>query len=280
MNRATLSLMLACALSASAAEPEKQPSAARSVHLWYAAPESALFYNEVTVQESHPGSYFCACGFQGGYFGIQELSGPDDKVVIFSVWDPGDQNDPGSVPADQRVQVLYQGDGVQIKRFGGEGTGGQSFLKYPWKVGETCRFLLQATVKGDRTAYAAYFYRNDTREWKHMATFATLARNVRLKGYYSFIEDFRRDGRSARQSRSARYTNGWVRTEAGDWISLTRAKFTADNTPTLNIDAGVVEDGFRLATGGETKATLKLGESMSRPPKGLLLPEFRAESSR
>ena len=38
--------------------------------------------------------------------GIQELSGPEDKVVLFSIWDPGEQNDPNSVPADRLLWVI------------------------------------------------------------------------------------------------------------------------------------------------------------------------------
>jgi hypothetical protein len=32
-----------------------------------------VFYNELTVERSTPGSYFMACGFTGGYLGIQDL---------------------------------------------------------------------------------------------------------------------------------------------------------------------------------------------------------------
>ena len=66
--------------------------ACRSVHLRYQAGEAVAFYNEVTVEHSAPGTYFCACGWDRGYFGVQEL-GNGKKVVIFSVWDSG-QNDP------------------------------------------------------------------------------------------------------------------------------------------------------------------------------------------
>ena len=51
------------------------------------APEADAFYNELTVERSVPGSYFMACGFRHGYFGIQELP-RGRKVVLFSVWDP------------------------------------------------------------------------------------------------------------------------------------------------------------------------------------------------
>lgn len=42
------------------------PQAARSIHLWYAAPEANCFYSEVTIEQSTLGSYFMACGFKGG----------------------------------------------------------------------------------------------------------------------------------------------------------------------------------------------------------------------
>ena len=57
---------------------EEPPRAARSIHLWYAAPQAVLFYNEVMVEESYRGTYFCVCGFNHGYFGIQELIRPGE----------------------------------------------------------------------------------------------------------------------------------------------------------------------------------------------------------
>ena len=67
--------------------------AARSVHLVYPAPAGLFFYNEVVVEQSVNGSYFMACGWGKGYFGIQELvSGK--KLALFSVWDPAAGDDP------------------------------------------------------------------------------------------------------------------------------------------------------------------------------------------
>ena len=68
--------------------------AARSVHLSYRAPGGLFFYNEVVVEQSANGSYFMACGWDTGYFGIQQLDGPDEKIVLFSVWDPTAGDDP------------------------------------------------------------------------------------------------------------------------------------------------------------------------------------------
>jgi AhpD family alkylhydroperoxidase len=42
------------------------------------------------------------------------------------------------------------------------------------------------------------------------------------------------------------------RANDGQWVALTRARFTADANPALNINAGLAGDCFFLATGGET----------------------------
>src|SRR5665213_1936249 len=82
-------LLLVC--SPAGADEKLAGIACRSVHLGYPAPEGAAFYNEVTVEKSAAGTYFMACGFDQGYFGIQELA-DGKKLVLFSVWDPGEQN--------------------------------------------------------------------------------------------------------------------------------------------------------------------------------------------
>jgi len=252
---------------------ERGPRAARSVHLRYDAPAATEFYNEVTVTQCHPGTYFCVCGFNHGYFGIQELFEPGKKVVIFSVWDPGRQNNPDQVDLDRRVKVLHHGDGVRVSRFGNEGTGGKSMFPYTWKVGQRYRFLVRAKVDGDRTTYAAYFYLNESGKWTHLVSFQTITGGDPLKGYYSFVEDFRRNGVSATKRRTARYGNGWVRTVEGHWVALTEATFTADRTPTLNVDAGLEGNDFFLTTGGDIENQLPLRSEIHKLPAGLQLPQ-------
>jgi beta-glucanase (GH16 family) len=238
------------------------PRAARSVHLWYSAGEGVVYYNEVTVEKSYPGSYFCVCGFKNGYFGIQELSG-GRKVVLFSVWDPGNQNNPDSVAEDHRVKVLYEGDDVRVSRFGNEGTGGKSMFDYQWEVGQTYRCMVKASVEGERTTYEAYFHLGEKKEWKRLATFQTITGGDYLSGYYSFVEDFLRNGDSARNVRRARYGNGWVKSKDGRWEPLAKATFTADQTPTINIDAGVNEGRFFLQNGGDTANHTALRSSVA-----------------
>lgn len=256
---------------------ERSPSACRSVHLAFPAAEGRAFYNELNVTESSAGTYFMACGFSKGYFGIQELAN-GKKVVLFSIWEPGKQNNPNLTPDDRRVKEIASGEKVRVRRFGGEGTGAKSFYDYDWKVGQTCRFLVYAKPAGDRTEYAAYFYVSEELRWQHMATFSTLADQHLLRGYYSFIEDFRRNRLSANQMRRCRIGNGWVLIN-DQWQPLNAAKFTADPTPTENIDAGFNYDRFFLATGGETKnehaklrSKVKLTTCERKPPLDLPKP--------
>lgn len=61
-----------------------------SVHLGYTVPDwinAEWFYNEVTVPKGNDvlGSYFMACGFGEGYFGMQ-VNSPTERHILFSVW--------------------------------------------------------------------------------------------------------------------------------------------------------------------------------------------------
>jgi hypothetical protein len=255
------------------ADEALEGKACRSVHLAYPAGKGAAFYNEVTVERSAPGTYFCACGWDKGYFGMQELDG-GKKVLIFSVWD-SDQNDPKAVGEERRVELLHRDEKVRIGRFGGEGTGGQSFFNYDWKVGETYRFLVSANVDGERTEYAGYFFVPEEKAWKHLVTFSTITGGRPLGGYYSFVEDFRRDGVSATRSREARFGDAWVKAVDGGWEPVAKARFTADRNPATNIDAGMRGGRFFLATGGATEnkgaklngpIDLPAGERRAPPP--------------
>ena len=259
-------LALAMIQTLSPADEKLAGIACRSVHLNYKAPEAVAYYNEVTVEQSAEGTYFCVCGFNQGYFGIQEQT-RGKKVVIFSVWDPGKQNNPNSVDEEQRVKLISKDEKVRVGRFGNEGTGGQSFLDLDWKAGETYRFLVTAKVEGDRTAFAAYIAPPDAKEWRHLATFSTIAKGKLLGGYYSFIEDFRRNRVSATLERRAKFGQGWARTADGRWFPLTHAKFTADKNPALTIDAGVDAGRYFLATGGKVENThVPLGKEMDLEP--------------
>ncbi len=240
------------------------PRAARSVHLWWSAPEGADFYNEVRIQDSVPGSYFMACGWNTGYFGIQEL-GNGDKIALFSVCDPTRGDDQKAVPPEKRVEVLYSDSDVRIGRFGGEGTGGNAKFTTPWALGERCRFLVRAEIEDQKTSYTGFFAREGMKEWKKLATFRVATGGQPLKGYYSFVEDFRRDGKSPNERRSAVYGPAWVRPANKEWLPVTKATFGADATKLDTIDAALSGGGFALSTGGTTTMTTKLRATLALP---------------
>lgn len=266
-------LLMISSVGAQEKNPAENPDAARSVHLAYPAPETSLFYNEVTVEQSVPGSYFMACGFNGGYFGIQQLD-KTHRVAIFSVWDDSVGDDPTAVTQEKRVEVLSSGAGVEVSRFGGEGTGGKSLWPLSWSVRKTYRFLVSVKhdVAAGKTTYSAWIGGPDIKGWQPMATFRTRSNRTSLQGLYSFVEDFRRDGKSLRETRRALFGNGWIRNLDNRWMPLSQARFTADGNTHLNINAGLSGGQFFLQTGGDTRNTQALRSIIERPLLPVALP--------
>lgn len=249
-------------LSSLVADEKLKGIACRSVHLQWRAPASEVFFNEVEVKESARGTYFSVCGWNQGYYGIQEL-GNGKKLLIFSVWD-SHENDPNAVPEEQRVKLVRKHELTRIGRFGGEGSGGQSFLDFDWKNGEKYQFAVSSKRNGNRMEYSGLFFHPEKKSWIEMVCFSTITKDEKLHGYYSFVEDFRRNRESAKQPRIAKFGPAFTKSENGDWALIKKATFTADSNPVLNIDAGLQdESAFFLATGGEIEnKKTKLGESM------------------
>jgi hypothetical protein len=278
---ATVLVLAAVAAPARLAEADGPPTTApapRSAHyltLFYTLPAPAKdgvveFYNECVVRQEVKGSYFCAAGFAGGYFGIQDR--PDKKVGICSVWDHASRkvNDPKVVPLEQQTRTLSVGDGVRQGRFGNEGTGGHTDFDCDWVVGRTYDFDWRSTIKGASTEYQGWFRDPASGQgWKHIATFLAPDGGLKMKRIYSFLEDFRRDGKSATEIRRGEFGNGWVKATAdGPWLPLLQARLAENKGPhadPANFDAGVVGDRFYLQNGLGTAATIAIGGTMTLP---------------
>lgn len=259
LTRFFLSNLLFLLCSPVYAGPELEGIAARSVHLNYPVPEGEWFYIEARVDESHPGTYVCTAGFSKGYLGIQELS-RGKHVVIFSVWDPGDPLDftahPDQVAKEKQVETLYADPEARIRRFGGEGTGGQCMLDFDWKAGEWYRFALHAEPSENQTTiYTAYVGEVGQGDWRRLASFRAREDGRRLRGTHSFVEDFRRNRVSATQVRTASFRNMGAVDIKKEWYPARKAQFSGDGNPVMNIDAGWRSGAFFLATGGETENT-------------------------
>ena len=227
-----------------------------SVHLGYVLPKEDIewFYNELIVPEEGdiPSSYYMACGFSQGYFGMQNNT-PYKRRVLFSVWSPFETDNPAEIPDSLRVTLVKKGENTIINDFGNEGSGGQSYIHYDWKAGERCRFLMGVKPDGNgNTIYTAYFFDNNKDEWSLIASFRRPKTSTWYTGAHSFLENF--NPVMGYINRKVYYANQWARTTDGRWLPVSKARFTCDTTGAkemrLDYTGGVEGDNFFLSMGG------------------------------
>jgi hypothetical protein len=258
---------------------------AASVHLVYPVPKGtnvAAFYCELTALEDPLWSYYMACGWHRGYFGMQ-VNSTTERRIIFSVWDSGGEAvDRGKVADENRVTLVAKGEGVDAGDFGNEGTGGHSHLVYPWKTGEKQRFLVTAKpVDATHTIFSGYYFHPDKKEWVLISSWKAPKEGGYLRGLYSFSENF--GGANGHVVRKALYGNQWIQTADGQWLELTTASFSHDPTgkaDRLDRFMGVESGQFYLSHGGFVPGSTPFGEKFTRPaagkaPTDLRLPDLR-----
>jgi hypothetical protein len=249
-----------------------------SVHLRYDIPgeikkEVKWFYNEIIVPAKMDvvGSYFMADGFSGGYFGMQ-VNSPTERRVLFSVWSPFNTDDPKSIPDSLKVTLLKKGAAVRGGEFGDEGSGGQSYMLYPWQAGKTYAFLLRAEPdKATKsTTYTAWFKDVSAGKWLLVASFGRPQTNTYLTSLYSFVENFEPD--SGDQIRLANFKNQWLGDSSNNWHESTGATYTGDATAKANYrkDYAGGADGnmFFLKNGGFFDELVPLNTPFKRAGSG------------
>lgn len=251
-----------------------------STHLGYKLPSTNVewFYNEVVVPEEGdiPSSYYMACGFGEGYFGMQNNT-PHRRRVLFSVWSPYETDNAAEIPDSLRVTLLKKGEGVQVQDFGNEGSGGQSFMHYDWKAGEVCRFLMGVRPDGNgNTIYTAYFFDNAQGKWRLVASFRRPQITTWYTHAHSFLENF--NPVMGYINRKAYYGNQWARTVDGEWVPVTKARFTCDTTghqkQRLDYCGGVEGDNFFLTMGGFFNDYMKSGTNFERKGNTTVAPDI------
>lgn len=246
-----------------------------SVHLAYKLPagDTEWFYNEVTVPKEGETmhSYYMAAGFGEGYFGMQYNS-PTERRVLFSVWSPFDTQNPKDIPDSHKIKLLRKGKDVHIGEFGNEGSGGQSYLCYPWKAGRTYKFLMQVHPDNQgNTIYTAYFYAPEEKAWRLIASFQRPLTNTWYKHAHSFLENFNPE--QGYLSRKVMFGNQWVRSKDGKWTRITDATFTHDATASagvrLDYQGGETKDNrFYLMMGGFFNESVSMGTQFHCEPTG------------
>lgn len=246
-----------------------------SVHLSYRFPtreEIQFAYSELTIPEGFDpiGSYFMANGFAEGYFGIQ-VNGPEERRVLFSVWSPFQTDNPREIPEDQRIALLGKGPEVRTGEFGNEGSGGQSFLVYPWKAGTTYRFLTEVKPDGKgNTIYTSWFGDKQANEWRLIASFRRPKTDTYLRGFHSFLENF--SPQTGNQIRKVHYSQIWVCDTAGQWHQSVEGRFSVDATGggghRLDFTGGSVGRDFYLQNCGFFFAPVEPGAQFDRESSG------------
>jgi hypothetical protein len=237
-----------------------------SVHLGFTAPANTeYFYSEINVPVGQDpiGSYFMANGFNVGYFGMQ-VNSATERRVLFSVWDP---------PSGGSTTLVRKGANVVTNGFGGEGTGGQSYLVYPWVAGHTYRFLTRAQPDGNgNTQYTSWFSDAATpAAWNLIATWQYPGASTYLTGLYSFLECF--DPERGWIGRRASYGNQWAKPAGGAWTELTSAYYDVDptglNQQRLDFAGGLSgSNAFYLRNDGFFAPSVASGQTFVRAANG------------
>jgi hypothetical protein len=243
-----------------------------SVHIGYPLPpgtQAEWFYNEVKAKTDPLYTYYMACGFSRGYFGMQ-VNSPTERRVIFSIWDSGNEAvDRSKVSDENRVRLLGKGEGVVADSFGNEGTGGHSHLVTSWKTNTVQRFLVHAQPDGSGTIYTGYYYSPERSAWTLVASFRAPKDGGLLRGLYSFNENFWGD--NGYLERKAEFGPAWIRTTDEQWLQLTTGRFTHDVTggkDRFDYDLTSAGTHFVLQNGGFTGASPKLGTLVTVRPSG------------
>jgi hypothetical protein len=232
-----------------------------SCHLSYGPVngDSEWFYNELTVPvgEDKIGSYFMSNGFGEGYFGIQ-VNSSTERRVLFSGWDPN----------VGKTTLVKKGPDVIHNEFGGEGTGGQSYMLFNWKAGTTYKFLTRGKPDGaGGTEYSSWIFTPENNEWRFMATWKRPNTVTYLTRFHSFLENFNPE--FGFLNRKVHFGNQWVRTVDGQWQERTTATFTMDatgaNKQRLDFKGGMENGKFFLQNDGFFADFTEKGTTFTRP---------------
>jgi len=165
-----------------------------------------IIENTVTVRTVASETYYCVAGFSpGGYSGIQQRGSDNDRVIIFSLWNKGNNN--------VRMVPGTKGDGVEVKTFGGEGTGMKSMKVVPWKVGDDITLQIKGKLVNGMWQVGCKFRWQG--RWYDMVTFERKDTPLHMGGFYSFIENWISQKNGYKSMRMAEFSNAKIVSDAG-----------------------------------------------------------------
>ncbi len=165
-------------------------------------------------------TYWCTLGYRTsgsttGYGGLQWTSdyrvGP--KNYIYSQWNDYSKN-------------AYNDPATQVMTFGGEGTGVKSInndAQNQWKPDYWHVTADRVWNKGSNTHFAYIVKNGETGVWRHIMTWDTPERNLKLTGSYCFLEDWWETG----EYRESHIRKGWNRLSSNEsWQPITTYNYS------------------------------------------------------
>lgn len=239
-----------------------------SVHLSFSTTDNTTkaynwIYEEILVPEGGDplATYYMSLGFFRGYMGIQTNS-ETERRVLFSVWDSKDAEHDKSITQHDYVSLVDKGEATTVNSFGGEGTGGQSYVKTAnWQTGKPVQFLMNISKQPNNSVILSAWYKLEGQDWQYVATWRAPKEQRLFDGFYSFIENYGYTNGQIR--REAYYYNAWGREDAtGNWINFNKVRFSntdGKEGQRVDFEQGVspkYPDRFYMASGGYTP-TLK-----------------------
>jgi hypothetical protein len=221
-----------------------------SVHIRPDKPAGNMeyFYSEVYIPEGQDqlGSYFMCNGFGEGYAGIQ-VNSSTERRVLFSVWSAFTTDVPSQtgkyMPRKVRVNNDEFRSSMTYQTFGGEGSGGQSYIRYMWEAGKTYKMLTrvrphpQPEKFPNSSLYKTWFHNGDKwifiAEWRRIELDPADNNGVvpTTKWYtnaYHFLENFTVE--EGNKTRYGTWGNDWYIGADGTWYECTDYNFTNDAT--------------------------------------------------
>jgi len=191
-------------------------------------------------------TYVMSLGVLSGYMGMQTVDDKNNQQykhrVVFSMWDKGNTDEDPNVPEYMRSGALDNSDNVEIKRFGGEGTGTRSMIyDSHWECDNWVQFIttcrperINIPVKDasgkvtmmeyDNTLVSAWYKQAGDTEWHYLSTLREASRNHYMADWYSFLENFTDDG--GEFYRRAYYRNGFFHSLTDNkWYSRNKVGF-------------------------------------------------------
>ena len=155
------------------------------------------FYCEVTGVETPLWTYFEACGWHRGYFGMQ-VNSPTERRIIFSVWDSGSERvDRNKVGEQDRVTLGGQGRRCFRRRLRQRGhRRPQPSWSLTGRPAQKQRFLVTAKpTDATHTIYSGYWFQPEQKKWMLISSWKAPKDGGYLARPLQLLRKFRRQQR-------------------------------------------------------------------------------------